>query len=122
RAVLQHPCRRLIGRGDPDTADDRESRRDGRTDRTQFRDTSLWITKKRLAGEIEIHMPCHRAIPHCRRATRSRWCATVKPQGCHFRSSPPSSSCDRRLGGAAHTGGVPWVWNDSIVFNPQAWP
>jgi hypothetical protein len=24
------------------------------------------------------------------------------------------------LGHAAHTGGVPWVWNDSIVFNPQA--
>ena len=22
----------------------------------------------------------------------------------------------------AATGGVPWVWNDSIVFSPQAWP
>jgi hypothetical protein len=22
----------------------------------------------------------------------------------------------------AVTGGVPWVWNDSIVFSPQAWP
>jgi hypothetical protein len=23
---------------------------------------------------------------------------------------------------ASHTGGVPWVWNDSIVFSPHAWP
>src|SRR5437879_13925993 len=23
---------------------------------------------------------------------------------------------------ASHTGGVPCVWNDSIVFSPQAWP
>ena len=84
RAVLQHPRRRLVGRGDPDPAYDREFRRDGWTDRAQLRDAGLRITKKRLAGEIEIHMLCHRAVPHCRFATRSRWCATVKPQGSHF--------------------------------------
>ena len=88
RAVLQHPRRRLVGRGDPDAAYDRESRRDGRTDRAQLRDAGLRITKKRLAGEIELHMPCHRAVPHCRFATRSRWCATVKPQGSPFLIAP----------------------------------
>ncbi len=41
----------------------------------------LRITKKRLAGEIEIHMLCHRAVPHCRFATRSRWCAASQVQG-----------------------------------------
>ena len=29
----------------------------------------------------------------------------------------------RRHGLAAYfTGGVPWVWNDSMVLSPQAWP
>ncbi len=65
RAFLQHPRRRFIGRGHPDAAYDREFRRDGRTDRPQLRDAGLRITKKRLAGEIEIHTLCHRAVPHC---------------------------------------------------------
>jgi hypothetical protein len=69
RALLQHPRRRLVGRGDPDAAYDREFRRDGRTDRAQLRNAGLRITKKCLAGEIEIHILCHRAVPHCRFAT-----------------------------------------------------
>jgi hypothetical protein len=46
-----------------------------------LRDTGLRITKKRLAGEIEIHMLCHRAVPHYRFATWSRWCGTERAQG-----------------------------------------
>ena len=35
------------------------------------------------------------------------------------KENPPYAT---ELACAPHTGGVPWVWNDSIVFSPQAWP
>jgi hypothetical protein len=34
-----------------------------------LRDAGLRIAKKRVAGEIEIHKLCHRAVPHRRCAT-----------------------------------------------------
>jgi len=71
RAVLQHPCRRLIGRGDPHATYDRKFCCDGRTDRAELVNTGLRIAKESLAGEIEIDMLCHRAVPRCRFATRS---------------------------------------------------
>jgi hypothetical protein len=47
-----------VGRGDPDTADDRKSREDDRPGGAQARHTVPRIAQKRFAGEID--KLCHR--------------------------------------------------------------
>jgi len=78
RAVLQHLRGGIVGGGDPDVANEGETRCDHRTLRAQGRNGLGRIAKEGLAGEIEAR--CHR-ITGVVGGASTRWCAIPEAQG-----------------------------------------
>ena len=75
---LQDLRGRVMGRGDPDLADERKSHRDHRTGHAQRCDRLRRIAKEGLAGEIEAW--CH-VITEAVDGISPRWCTTPPAQG-----------------------------------------
>ncbi len=53
---------------------------------------------------------------------RARELGLVGGRGSPVTLAPPQTLASHRSVQPQETGGVPCMWNDSIVFRPQAWP